>query len=107
MTVAELRNRISAAEFTSWAALEDLDPWGQARDDYRFALLTAVVANSAGSLKKNKQPWSVEDFLLRFVEQRVVPPKPQTADQIEAMLALSVRATNKSFAERGRYPRAS
>jgi hypothetical protein len=45
MTVAELLQRVSAAELVEWMAYDVIEPFGESRADYRTALSTAALLN--------------------------------------------------------------
>lgn len=44
-TVAELGAALTSAELTEWLAYEQLEPWGEERMDWRFAVLDSLLAN--------------------------------------------------------------
>lgn len=65
----------------AWRILEEVDPWGQRREDYRAAILASLMYNSS-----HEKPLPVSDFLLDFCRpaEAVVPV---TADDSIAIIA--------------------
>jgi hypothetical protein len=59
MTVAELSERLTAAEEAHWIALYRQDPWGQQRGDMRAALIAQLIHNS-----NSKKPKKFHEFML-------------------------------------------
>lgn len=49
------------SELGCWLALWKVDPWGEQRADLRQAFTSYAV--SAGTLKKEKGKWALEDFM--------------------------------------------
>ena len=68
-TVAELSERLTAAEEAHWIALYRSDPWGQQRGDLRTALLAQLIHNSNAPRGKGK---TLQDFML-FGEKKEQP----------------------------------
>jgi len=62
MTVGDLRRRMSAEEFTQWAAFYRLEPWGEARADLRSGVVASLLFNIHKG--KDTEPLSPADFLL-------------------------------------------
>jgi len=69
MTVRELLERIDSAELTEWQAFFKISPFGAFVDDYRSALLCAIIANS-----NSKKKFKPEDFML--TPKRTARPDP-------------------------------
>lgn len=72
MTVAQLDREMSAKEFTEWMVYYSIEPFGGAREDYRAALVSSVIANVNGSkLQPNDiiKPWSFKDEQAARVDQ--------------------------------------
>lgn len=89
--------------------LEQIDPYGERRDDYRFALLALTVAKAAGAKKDDGQALTVRDFLVRFdapVTQAgdagpagdAAPPR-QTVRDMERRLTAWMSGSNAIFRE--------
>jgi hypothetical protein len=65
---------LSQAEFADWIEFYGLDPWGDQREDLRFALLTARVGAMLGARINWKE-------LMPFPEEQEVEQK-QSADDV-------------------------
>ena len=81
MTVGELDNRMSSREFAEWMVYSQIEPFGPAREDYRAALISTVVANASGN---KMQP---DDFIRPFevVKEEVVGEGQFDAKQLQMM----------------------
>jgi hypothetical protein len=96
MTVGELLQRMPADEFQRWKVLERFDPWGQRRDDWRIALLSAQIAALAGAKKsvENRLPdplaFKAIDCILEFNTD--LPENPEDIDPIDAEAERAKRA---------------
>jgi hypothetical protein len=40
-----------------------LEPWGEAQSEYRAALVTSMIANTARDDKKHPQPFKADEFM--------------------------------------------
>ena len=93
-----------AQELLDWKVLEDIEPWGQRRDDWRFAVLSSVVAKGAGITKADgKTQFTAADFLLdTLLEPMETAPtkQPQSTEQIESMFRMAVAANNAFWQKR-------
>lgn len=83
-TVRELENRLSSAEFAEWMAYYSLEPFGEARDDYRAGLIAATVANCAGAGKKNK-PLQPTDFIHIYQQPKTMSVLDRKKEQQKQM----------------------
>lgn len=90
-------HEITAQELLEWYVLEKIDPFGQKREDHRFALLASVVANAAGSKKPDGKQFTSDDFMLKFKEQE---EQIQSAEHIERMFRAVVAANNAFWARK-------
>jgi hypothetical protein len=99
MSVQELRVSVPIREQLDWQTLERIDPWGQAREDARFAMLASAVMNAAGARKQDNSRFTVEDFKLKF-EVKEATQTQQTPEQIEAMFRMAVAANNALWAKK-------
>jgi hypothetical protein len=45
---------------------EQLTPFTQDREEYRFASVVSMLANINRDSKKQKEPWPLDQFVLRF-----------------------------------------
>lgn len=89
---------MDADELLDWEILEDIDPWGQLREDYRLAVLISQMMNAARLRKPGGQLFSFKDFLLDFFPRPVVR---QPTAQVEAEIMAWVKSTNAMFKEQG------
>jgi hypothetical protein len=63
MTRGELLEKVSSRELSEWIAYYGLEPWGEAQSEYRAALVTSMIANTARDDKKHPQPFRAEEFM--------------------------------------------
>jgi hypothetical protein len=78
MTVRELLSRLDSRELSEWIAYYNLDPFGEARADYRAAMLACLTAN----INRGKhEPFKISDFMPNFE-----PKKPQTMEEMKRIL---------------------
>lgn len=91
---------MSAQELLDWQVLEKIDPWGQLRDDHRFAMLASTIANSQGVKKEDGTLYGPEDFLLKFEQPK--PPPVQDPASMEAMFRMAVAANNAFWEKKER-----
>ena len=61
MTVADLSERLTAAEEAHWISLYRSDPWGEQRSDMRNALIAQLIHNTNAPRGKGKK---LEDFMM-------------------------------------------
>lgn len=102
MTVSELKTRMTASEMIDWEVLEDVDPWGQRREDYRTAMLCAVIMNAGGWRKTgSSKPFTEDDFMLDFLPRSIAVVN-QNAQVIEAELKAWIKSSNAAFKEASR-----
>jgi hypothetical protein len=92
MTRRELLRRIDASERLDWQVLEDVDPWGQRRDDYRAAMLAWIMAGGKSKMS---------DFILDFLRppEPPRPPRKQSPEEIETIMRMWIKGSNVSFTE--------
>lgn len=85
-------DEIDAAELTDWQVLEQVDPYGQVREDFRFALLAYQVYRMLIGKDPNMR---VDTFLLRFITE-----EPETSvEGIETAFRMWAAAANARFAK--------
>lgn len=65
-TVAELQQRMGAAEFAAWWAFYQVEPFGELRADMRAAMGATLTANAHRNVKKKRKPFELSDFLFAF-----------------------------------------
>jgi len=85
--VAELQERMSAAEFTEWAAFARLNPFGPARADLRMANIMALMAEINRDRKRRSKPFSPAEFMLEFDPAAEPEPGP-TPEEVYAKVRL-------------------
>ena len=78
MTVAEMLARMTSQEISEWIAFYKVEPFGEERQDWRFALMTANLM--APHLKKGARP-KLSDFKLNLD-----PPRPMSAEEMKTVL---------------------
>ena len=62
-TRGELLESVSSRELSEWMAYYSLEPWGEAQSEYRAALVTSMIANTARDEKKHPQPFKADEFM--------------------------------------------
>lgn len=62
-TVQELYKEMSAYEFSLWAALYAVDPWGEEREDYRTGLTISQLVNISGKYVPRGKESKPRDFM--------------------------------------------
>lgn len=97
MTVAELGQRMSSAEFSEWMAFYSIEPFGEERADIRQAMTTSAVHNSIQAHMKEPK-WTKPGDFMPFSTQPKAQPKTQapvpTASP-DALLAKFNALTNR------------
>lgn len=84
MTVEEMLDRMSHAEFLEWHDYYATEPFGEERGDLRAGIVASIIANVNRDPKKRKEPYQPTDFM-PFYE--APPPTPeQVAHKIRAAL---------------------
>jgi len=80
--------RIPSRLLTEWMAFEAIDPFEDRRGDLRSAQIVTAIANVNRDPKKQKEPYRIEDFLLRFDgdAQEEEPAMRQTWQEQKARL---------------------
>ena len=66
MTVSRLLAETTSAELTEWIAFYQLEPFGPERGDLQAGIVAATVANVNRDAKKQKKPYSAQDFMPKF-----------------------------------------
>jgi hypothetical protein len=92
MTRHEMMTRMLVPELLMWWSLEQIDPFGQTRDDLRFALLASQVASFAGVEKKGGGKFSIADLILSFPGLDDEPDDDDDDDSLDAVLSEQDRA---------------
>lgn len=58
--------RIPSRLLSEWMAFDLIEPFGERRADLRAAQIVTMIANVNRDEKKQKEPYRIEDFVLRF-----------------------------------------
>lgn len=94
MTVAELLDRMSSAEFAEWIAFYGMEPFGEERADLRQAMTTSAMHNNLQAKAKNPKWTKPEDFML-FSDKPKAQPKTSAPASPEALMAKFNALTSK------------
>jgi hypothetical protein len=84
MTVEEMLDRMTWAEYLEWQEYYGLEPWGEERADLRSAIVASLIANVNRDAKKQPRPYEPTDFMPYY--ERPEPTPQQLADKIRATL---------------------
>ena len=68
MTVTRLLAETTSAELTEWGVFYEMEPFGPERGDLQAGIVAATVANVNRDAKKQKKPYSAQDFMPKFEE---------------------------------------
>lgn len=93
MTVAELTERMSERELQEWQLLEQLEPFGEVKEDYRAASICLTLYNV--NRTKDSKELSVEDFMVKFERSDQESDDEDTPDNAFMALAEMLGATVK------------
>lgn len=102
--MAEWQEAMSSHEFAEWMAFAKIQPFGEVREDFRFASLQALIANVNRDPKKSK-PITSEPFMPDFEkaldeqeEQEQMPEHERVWQKIKSVFGAlaKARATPKS-----------
>jgi len=76
-------DEISWEQFVEWMAFAQLCPFNEDRNEYRFASIVTMLANINRDTKKQKDPWQVDQFVMRFgdIPEPTSQKKKQTAEE--------------------------
>ena len=66
MTVTRLLAETTSAELSELVAFYGLEPFGPERGDLQAGVVAATVANVNRDPKKQKRPYSVQEFMPKF-----------------------------------------
>jgi hypothetical protein len=87
--VGELLRQTSSSELAEWRAFAQLEPFGAERGDWQAAQVAQVVANANRDSKKQKQPYTAEDFLLAWEEPEATPRRQTMEEQLRTVEMLN------------------
>jgi hypothetical protein len=60
---------ITYQQFRDWQFFDELEPFGEKRQDYRFASIVQALSNIYLDKKKRSQPFTLGECVVRFGEQ--------------------------------------
>jgi hypothetical protein len=93
---------LTAKQFQEWQVFYDLFPFGERREDLRFALLVDFLARAQGIKKGDGQPYTGDSYLealFRFGDDEPAPPTGQSLKFMERELLTWMEASNIAFRE--------
>lgn len=80
---------LTAKQLLEWRAYDELDPFGEERDDYRAASIREMVFNMSGKESKNARP--MKDFLIPWEPESPEEAKERQQKELEARVAMHRR----------------
>ena len=80
MTVSELLAKMPSSEFTEWAVIYSIDPWGETRADLRAGIIASTTANVHRG--KGKKAYAADEFIPDFDKARRATGKQSMQEQI-------------------------
>lgn len=92
-----LRN-LTAKQFADWERYAQLEPFSEARADYRAASIVQILANIHRGEKQKL--YTLEDFVLKFGEAESAAPKRQTWQEQKSVFQVLAAAYSKPAKER-------
>lgn len=81
---------MSSREFAEWMAYFRLEPFGEARADWRAAMLAALIANVNRDPKRGK-PFRIADFMPEFNAESQREPSKTSAEMLAIFKSLTER----------------
>jgi len=76
-----LLSSISARQLAEWMAYENIEPFGEIRDEIRHGQQMAMTANLNRDTKKRKEPFIAKEFM-NFIED---PEEKEPAESPESI----------------------
>ncbi len=76
-------------QFDEWMLYEQLEPFGELRDDFRMANTMQLIANVYRDTKKKQEPYTLQDFLFDFdgtLRERKEVQRKQTPEYIQRVI---------------------
>ena len=77
---------MSSREFAEWMAFGTLEPWGFESDNWRAALIAAMVANTVRDPKKKRKPYQPEDFMPQMGKDKEPPSQDDLRSKIDQFM---------------------
>lgn len=64
--VDRMLRSMSSLQISKWQVYDELEPFGEERNDWRFASICQALWNIARNVRTNPNGWPLGDFLVRF-----------------------------------------
>ena len=91
--------QITSEQLTEWEAYDKIDPIGTWREDYRLAVLDALIVNIVSKLyaKKGHTPKEVlpTDFMPSWTGEKRIERKQSVSDMKSVLMAIAAAAQKK------------
>lgn len=68
---------MSSRLLQEWATFYELEPFGEVRADLRSALVANVIANANRNPDKQREPFTLDDFMLKFDDALTPAPSQE------------------------------
>ena len=102
MSVRRALAEIDSAEFAEWMAYSQIEPFGPEREDQRFGVLAALIANVNRDSKTKPEPFTVDEFFPRYEDLLAQlnpadagPPPDKLQSKLTAWAAVMSKANAK------------
>lgn len=82
--------QITWPQFLEWLAYDQLEPFGEEREDMRNAHIVQTLINLHRS--KNQEPYPLSRFVLTFGDYKPPPPPQQDWRSMKSMMAAMLGA---------------
>lgn len=86
-------DQLTSTQLSEWEAYNRLEPIGRYRDDYRTALLCAVVANI--TRKKGTKLATIDDFMLNWDTEQPKKRKQSLSEMKTILLTIKQHYNRK------------
>jgi len=90
-------HEMSFREFLDWQTYAELEPFGEHRQDIRTAHIVSTLANIWRDPKKQRQPYTIEQFMLRFGDTPEYKKPQQSWEQMKNIGMMMAKAYGASF----------
>ncbi len=87
VNVDAMLRQITFPQLREWIAFEELEPFGEMRDDYRMANMMQLTANMHRDTKKHPEPYTLSDFLFKFDKEAEEQVKPRQSVEEQKRIA--------------------
>jgi hypothetical protein len=82
--------------FIEWQAFFRLEPFGEWRGDFRAAQIAQVIANVNRDSKKQRDPFTVQDFMPDFIKRDDFPDQPVPLEVLKKKMQAIASAFKKN-----------